>query len=97
MDEKVIIRSERYDVKKLFKIMVIIGTIISIISFLFVMIVIHMDNYDDAYYYYSEHQLDGHCDSFWFESWEKCSNCRIIEKYPSKIIYSFVMACSEDL
>ena len=86
MEEKVLIKSEQYDVKKAFKIMVIIGAVLSIIMFLGA-VSSNMEDYDYAYETYLEHQEDGDC-GFWYDSWEKCWACEEIEDNSTKLGYA---------
>ena len=94
MEEKVLIKSEQCDVKKVFKVMVIIGAILSIIIFLGG-ILDGMESYDDDYETYLEHQEDGDC-GWYYESWEKCYYCRRIANNPNKFGYALSRTFEED-
>ena len=83
MEEKVLIKSEQYDVKKVFKVMVIIGAILSIIILLGC-ISDRMEGYDYCYETYLEHQENGDCD-YW--GYDICWCCEVIEDYPTKSGY----------
>lgn len=89
MDEKVLIKSEKYNLVKLVKILVIIGIIASVIMF----IVLNADvaNYYDRQYNkhietYLEHEEKGAC---YFYIDDVCYDCEWIEENPSKIGYVF--------
>lgn len=82
MEEKVLIKSEQYNVKKVFKIMVIVGLVLSILGSISAI----SDNmkrfdrwYDDAYEDYLDHQEDGDC-GYYYDFGEKCYDCRMIEQ-----------------
>ncbi|MBE6686511.1 MAG: SHOCT domain-containing protein [Ruminococcaceae bacterium] len=87
MDEKILIKSERYNVKKFFIIMVIIGVFLSAI-----MIVLsvggNMKDYDTYHETYLKHQKAGECYS-WGNNSNKCWECENIENNPSKIGFAF--------
>ena len=83
MEEKVLIKSEQYNVKKAFKTMVIIGAILSVILLL-ILIRINMSNYDDAYNLYLEHQEEGRCFN---RGYETCRYCEEIMDTPTKLGY----------
>ncbi len=93
MEEKVLIKSEQYDVKKVFKVMVIIGAILSVIMLLSTFGEIGDDmewyekDYKECYSIYLEHQQEGECGS-WYDSWEKCNDCEWIIDHPSKLSYA---------
>lgn len=93
MDEKVLIKSEQYNVKKLFKILMTIGIILSILM----PIVSFSQNlriYDSEYADYGEteeyylHQENG-CDlyEYYLDEGEKCWECEQYEK--GKFAYAF--------
>ena len=86
MEEKVLIKSEQYDVKKAFIIMVIIGAILSAIVFLGA-VSSNLEDYDYAYERYLEHQEDGDC-GWYYDSWEKCWACEAIEDSSTKLGYA---------
>ena len=94
MEEKVLIKSEQYDVKKVFKVMVIIGALLSIIIF-FGCISDNMESYDYKYMTYLDHQAQGDC-GFAYESWEKCYSCRKIANSPGKFGYALSRTLEND-
>lgn len=85
MKEKTLIKGKQYDAKKLFKVLVIIGAVISLIIFLAQMRVA-LGVWDSRYETYLEHQEDGEC-YYWYESWETCSDCQLIKNNPIKAGY----------
>ena len=60
MEENVLIKSEQYNVKKFFKIMLIIGAILSLLSVV-LFVVSEVTNYNNYLDTYSEHQERGYC------------------------------------
>ena len=82
MGEKVLIKSEQYNLKKAFKIMVIIGVIASVLLFIFCA-------FDNASYYdarhetYLEHQEEGSCGRYY-----KCWVCEDFEDNTTKLGYA---------
>lgn len=86
MEEKVLIKSEQYNVKKAFMIMIIIGAILSVIMF-FSVISSQMRNYEYYYTMYLKHQKDGRCGRY-YSSYDQCSFCETIEKNPTKLGYA---------
>ncbi len=86
MEEKFLIKSEQYDVKKASIILIIIGLIISIGMIVWC---ISLSGEDYTFYYetYQIHQEDGDCGWF-YESWEQCYCCEEIEDHPTRIGYS---------
>ena len=95
MEEKVLIKSEKYNIKKAFVVMVIIGIILSV--FVALSVLASADERYQEYYYeyhdtYTEHQEEDDC-GWLYETWEKCDECEFFEKFPSKtnyIIYYFI-------
>lgn len=88
MEEKILIQSKQYNVKKLFLSFVIIGAIITALCMLFIFVDEMPDRaswYNEQYEQYSQHQEDGYC--FWSSETEKCSDCKDFEEYPPKLIY----------
>ena len=73
MEEKILIKSKQYDVKKFLLVMVIIGAVLSSLLFCLVYNQIS-EEYDSYYKKYSYHQLAG-------------SGGKEIETYPSKVDY----------
>lgn len=98
MEEKVLIKSEQYDVKKAFKvftIMVIIGAILSALVFLGAVIK-NMKTYDYVYERYLEHREDGYC--VWgYDFREKCPFCEEIEDNPTKLGFALARTFADDL
>ena len=86
MEEKVLVRSEQYDVKKVFKVMAIIGAILSIFMFLGCMSN-NMDFFDHLYETYLEHQEDVDC-GWRAQSLGYCYSCDIVANNPNKFIYA---------
>ena len=86
MEEKVLIKSERYNVKKFFIIMVIIGAVLSTVMFSWYMFD-EMDSYDYYYESYLSHQEYDNCDPYGFG---KCYGCEKIENNPTK--FGFALA-----
>ena len=80
MEEKILVKSEQYHVKKLFKIMVIIGAVLSAIL-LFNCVAENVGYYDRAYENYLDHQ--GY-DCNWRGD-GKCGFCKNIIENPTKI------------
>lgn len=87
MEEKVLIKSEQYDVKKIFKVIVIIGAILSAIGVAWILADEMPDVaeiYNEKHRVYLEHYEKGFC---YYMSEDKCYRCEEIEKLPSKIVY----------
>ena len=76
--EKIIVKSEQYNVKKFFKIMLVIGAVFSIlVAFTtFRKTLNRFEWYEETY---EEHQADGSC-GYYYDSWEKCYECENYEK-----------------
>ena len=85
MEEKVLIKSEKYNVKKMFKFFTIIGTIVTVILFLF-SIINNINSYDSTYEIYSLHQQQGYC--YDEDSDYRCWDCREIFDTPTKLGYA---------
>ncbi len=93
MDEKIIVKSEKYNVKKLFKIMIIIGVVFSII-----LAVIRiagdysyrLDLYSDYYEDYLDHQQEYQETHRWCSGYggELCYRCKKIQGYSSAQEYA---------
>ena len=83
MEEKILIKSEQYNVKKLCKILVIIGFVISLLMPI-VSFAQDLSYYNDHYSDYEEthylHQANG-CDLYnqWTDPGEKCWECQVYE------------------
>ena len=88
MEEKVLIKSEKFDLKK--RIIPIIAIIIILSCSLFRImysyeISKYSDQYDEYHTIYEEHQDQGYCLRY-HSSGEACSRCEWIEDHPIKII-----------
>ena len=83
MDEKILIKSEQYNVKKLFKIMLLIGLVVSIVC-LVILTLSCISDADSHYNYLSRvhtsHSKIGYVD-------ERCTLCMLPEFADSKISY----------
>ena len=95
MEEKILIKSEQYNVKKLFKVMIILGTTLSIFIFI-VCLFGNMNSYDFWYEEYSEHQKAGSC-GWRYESWEQCWICEEFEGTSTKLGFAIANNFKEDL
>lgn len=87
MEEKVLIKSEQYDVKKIFKVIVIIGAILSAIGVAWILadeMPKTAEWYNEEHETYLKHYEKGYC---YFGSEAKCYDCEDIEELPSKIVY----------
>ena len=83
MEEKCLIHSEQYNVKKFFKISVIIGVLLSLIL-CFVVTSNYMESFDSSYEEYLKHQSQGYC-GWIYEDGETCYVCRDIIDNPNKL------------
>ena len=86
MEEKILIQSERYDVKKLCLSFVIIGAIITALCMFFIFVDEMPDRadwYEEQSEQYTMHQEEG-C---YFYDVDQCSDCEEFEEYPPKFIY----------
>lgn len=90
MEEKCLIHSEQYNVKKFFKISVIIGVLLSLIV-CFVVTSNYMESFDSRHEEYLEHQRQGDC-GWLYEDWETCYVCRSIIDNPNKFSYGISYA-----
>ena len=93
MEEKILIKSERYDVKKVFQAMVIIGIILSVLMFL-ITVFDEMNYYDSRYeYFLKRHGADG--------CWDYRNNngCYICEMFieETRSSYAFNNALDADV
>lgn len=98
MEEKVLITSERYNIKKALKIVLIVGAVISAVVLLSVLgynMKKDGDLYDYCYeeYYeeYLQHQKAGHC-GWGYKPGYQCHGCNFIEENPDKFEYVFGIA-----
>ena len=95
MDEKIIIKSEQYNVKKLFKILAIIGIVISILMAIvsFIGALRYYDvafaDYEETYYLHQEHGYRKYVRNGGYG--EKCWNCQDYEggKFAYAVANSF--------
>lgn len=83
MEEKVLIKSEQYDAKKVFKVLALIGVALSIL--LMITFTSEISNsYSYNYETYLEHQEDGDCGYYYYG---ECYSCREIANNPNKGSY----------
>lgn len=94
MEENILIRSTRYDVKKACIIIVIIGAVLSMLLAVSPLSG-WMDEYNKEKGIYLEHQEDGEC-GWPYESWEKCWACEGIEAHPTKFGNAIVCTLKYD-
>ncbi len=86
MEEKILIKSEKYNVNKTIKIMVIIGAIVSVLmlfSALYSSISWNASEYDGYYEIYLKH--NGNCGWPYYD--ELCYDCGVIKHHTSKLSY----------
>ena len=86
MEEKILIKSEQYNVKKFLISMLIIGAILSAIGFIGV-VSDEAEYYDMYYETYEYHQYRGYCFRTLPRN-ELCNDCEIIKANPTKIGYA---------
>lgn len=77
MEEKILIKSEKYNVNKTIKIMVIIGAIVSVLMFIAI-IVYNAGRYDDYYSTYEIHKARGYHDYAYYRYDSYCRECDVI-------------------
>ncbi len=91
MEEKILVKSERFDLKKLISVLLIIGAVASVIMFV-AFCVSYGSYYDDMKETYLQHSVPDsagdNCNSRW-NDYELCWDCKTFEEYPSKIGYIF--------
>ena len=85
MDEKILIKSEQYNVKKFFKIMLIIGAILSVLVFV-VFVMSQFSNYDYYQNTYEKHLAQGHCYNEYMDA-GSCYECENAVEYSSGFDY----------
>ena len=88
MDEKILIQSERYNLKKLCLSFVIIGAIITALCMFFIFVDDmpgRANFYDKLSEKYTMHKNQGFCEFYY--SYDLCSVCENFEEYPPKFIY----------
>lgn len=81
MEEKILIKSEQYDVKKLFKKIVIVGAVLSLIVFA-IFVFRSAGRYTEFYQTYLRHHQDGKECNCW-------GDCRIVNENPTQIGFAF--------
>lgn len=91
MEEKILVKSERFDLKKLISVLLIIGAVASVI--MFVAFCVDLGSYYDREYEdnmgtYEYHSAEGDC-GYRYDEGEKCYKCEFVEKYPNKAAYIF--------
>lgn len=85
MEEKLIIKSERYNLKVFLIIIIIIGALTSCILFANIDGVSWYANlYDESHETYLEHQNSGYHTT---HSYDDCQDCEMIKAYPIKLLY----------
>lgn len=89
MEEKILIKSEKYVFTKVLIFLVIFGAIISVIS-----LIAEVNDAMTIYDSYSEHQEDGECGPPW-ESWEECYACENMPNGLSETEYGFELVKRE--
>ena len=85
MEERILIKSHQYNVKKLFVILLIVGAVLSILVLL-ACTSEHMERYNAYYDTYLRHQDSGSCGWYYYTT---CYECETIEIYSSPIKYAF--------
>ncbi len=93
MEEKILVKSERFNLKKLISVLLIIGAVASVIMFV-VLLVDCGGTYDWRYERdfgtYERHSANGDC-GYKYDEGEKCWDCEFFEDYPTKA--SYVSSC----
>ncbi len=87
MNEKVLIKSEQFNVKKFFKIMLIIGAILSVFVFV-VFIMSQFSAYDSYQNTYEKHLAQGYCYNRYMDA-GSCYECENATQYASGLDYLF--------
>lgn len=87
MEEKVLIQSKQYNVKKLFKLLLIIGAVLSVLL-LIASVSSDLKQYKKAQETYEEHYERGYCWYFSSKS-ERCYDCKSVIKNGSTGRYAF--------
>lgn len=99
MEEKVLIQSQQYNVKKFFVIAVLVGLLLSLAIFAITVIGNIDDGHDDYSYYleqYEEHKAAGRCNKY-LEPGVRCHPCKMVEKYDSELVYEVSKTLKDDL
>lgn len=87
MNENVLIKSEQYNVKKFFRIMLIIGAILSILVMV-VFVMSQFSNYDSYQNTYEKHLEQGYCYNRYMDA-GTCYECENATEYASGFDYLF--------
>lgn len=85
MDEKILIKSEQYNVNRFFKIMLIIGAILSILVFA-IFVMSQFAAYDSYQNTYEKHLEQGHCYTKYMDA-GSCYECENAVEYSSGFDY----------
>lgn len=85
MDEKILIKSEQYNITKLLKRFIYVGAALSVLMYVF-LVIDGMSLYDT----YLEHQQKSRC-AYFYDYWTKCYACRDIADGLSKIGYGIAI------
>lgn len=91
MEEKILVKSERFNLKKLISLLLIVGIVLSAVVFI-VFCVDYGSYYDDMKETYLQHSIPesagDDCNSKW-NDYELCWDCKRFEEYPSKAAFIF--------
>ena len=85
MDEKILIKSEQYNITKLLKCFIYVGAALSVLMYVF-LVIDGMSLYDT----YLEHQQKSRC-AYYYDYWTKCYACEDIADGLSKIGYGIAI------
>lgn len=96
MEEKVLIQSKHYKVKKFFLIMVAIGVLLSI-SLIAFYLADMMHSYDRYRGYYLEHLAEGSCGEYYDRHERSCYYCEEVKGYTSGFDYGIDQAVREEM
>lgn len=88
MQEKILVKSERYEIEKKLKRLLIIGIILTVMVWCILTIAtslsqLDFDFYENCYDKYLEHQAEGCCSII-----SRCFSCELIVDYPTKADYA---------
>ncbi len=93
MEEKILVKSERFNLKKLISVLLIVGAVASAILFAFLLADLG-STYDwrceSDYETYEYHTANGDC-GYRYDEGEKCWDCQFFEDYPTKS--SYILSC----
>ena len=92
MDEKVLIKSEKYNLKKVFIIILLISALVSL-ALLFWRYSNYAGSYDNYHETYLEHQEAGYCKMAGYDRGETCFMCRDAQKYGNKLSFGIGKMC----